>query len=109
LSILELSKISEETDNDLSYSTIVGFKPNKKYFESLEFNNKYFIERLILVQSIFDLNGFTFNDKEIPKLNFESYVRRHLALDEDEQLFTLEYSSPDNMNHIKYMLHILKR
>jgi len=40
----KLSEIIEETDDDLSYSTIVGFKPNKKYFESLEFNNRYLLK-----------------------------------------------------------------
>ena len=97
----ELQQISEETDNDFSYSTVVGFKPNKKYFGSLEFDNRYFVERLISVQSIFDLNGFTFNSKPIPKLSFESYIKQHLALAEEDQLFSLSFSTKDNSNHIK--------
>jgi len=97
----ELQQISEETDNDFSYSTVVGFKPSKKYFGSLEFDNKYFVERLISVQSIFDLNGFTFNNKPIPKLSFESYIKQHLALAEEDQLFSLSFSTKDNSNHIK--------
>jgi len=97
----ELQQISEETDNDFSYSTVVGFKPSKKYFGSLEFDNRYFVERLISVQSIFDLNGFTFNSKPIPKLSFESYIKQHLALAEEDQLFSLSFSTKDNSNHIK--------
>jgi DNA gyrase subunit B len=97
----ELKSVTEDVDNDLSYTTVIGFKPNKKHFESLEFNNRYFIERLITVQSIFDLKGFTFNDKEIPKMEFESYVKQHLALADDDQLYSLSYSTPDNKNHIK--------
>lgn len=97
----ELQQISEETDNDFSYSTVVGFKPSKKYFGSLEFDNKYFVERLISVQSIFDLNGFTFNNKPIPKLSFESYIKQYLALAEEDQLFSLSFSTKDNSNHIK--------
>lgn len=97
----ELQQISEEIDNDLSYSTVVGFKPNKKYFGSLEFDNRYFVERLISVQSIFNLDGFAFNNKPIPKLSFESYIKQHLALAEEEQLFSLSFSTKDNSNHIK--------
>ena len=97
----DLSSIDEEINNDLSFSTVVGFKPNKQYFETLEFDNRYFIERLISVQSIFDLKNFTFNDKEIPKLEFESYVKQHLALEDDEELYTLTYDSPDKKQHIK--------
>ena len=97
----ELQHVSEETDNDFSYSTVVGFKPSKKYFGSLEFDNKYFVERLISVQSIFDLNGFTFNNKPIPKLSFESYIKQYLALAEEDQLFSLSFSTKDNSNHIK--------
>jgi len=97
----ELQQVSEEIDNDFSYSTVVGFKPSKKYFGSLEFDNRYFVERLISVQSIFDLNGFTFNNKPIPKLSFESYIKQHLALAEEDQLFLLSFSTKDNSNHIK--------
>ena len=97
----ELQQVSEETDIDLSYSTVVGFKPSKKYFDSLEFDNRYFVERLISVQSIFDLNGFTFNEKPIPKLSFESFIKQHLALAEEDQLFSLSFSTKDNSNHIK--------
>jgi DNA gyrase subunit B len=94
--------VSSETEfNSEKYSTVIGFKPSKQYFETLEFNNRYFIERLISVQSIFGLNGFTFNDKEIPKMEFESYVKKHLAIDDDEQLYSLKYSAPDKKNHIK--------
>ncbi|HQF36545.1 MAG TPA: toprim domain-containing protein [Candidatus Dojkabacteria bacterium] len=102
--------VSSETEfNSESYATVVGFKPNKQFFETLEFNNRYFIERLISVQSIFDLNGFTFNDVEIPKIDFESYVKQRLALEDNEQLYSLSYSSQDGKNHIKiYATYIEK-
>ena len=88
----ELVSTEDETNSE-KYSTVVGFKPSKQYFETLEFNNRYFIERLISVQSIFGLNGFSFNDKPIPQMEFESYVKQHLALADDEQLYSLSYSS----------------
>lgn len=97
----ELVSVNKEINNDLSFSTVIGFKPNKQYFETLEFDNRYFVERLISVQSIFDLKGFTFNDKEIPKLNFESYVKQHLALDDDKELYSMAYTTPDDKFHIK--------
>jgi len=96
----ELKTVTPEIDHDLSYSTIIGFKPSEKYFKSLQFDNRYFIERLILVQSVFNLDGFTFNNNPIPKLSFESYVRQHLALAESEQLYTMTYSTKNN-EHIK--------
>ena len=102
--------VSTETEfNSESYSTVVGFKPSKQYFETLEFDNRYFIERLISVQSIFGLSGFTFNDKPIPVMEFESYVKQHLALADDEQLYSLSYSSPDKKNHIKLFVTYLEK
>ena len=95
----ELKTVTEESDSDLSYSTVVGFKPSKQYFETMLFDNKYFIERLISVQSIFGLGGFTFNDKEIPKMEFESYVKRYLTLADEEKIYSLEFNN--DKNHIK--------
>jgi DNA gyrase subunit B len=92
----ELKNIEENLNNKETFSTLVGFKPSKKYFEILDFNNRYFIERLIAVQSIFDLEGFTFNNKPLPKLDFETYVRQHLSLDSDDKLFILSYTDPNN-------------
>jgi len=97
----ELQSVTEENDDDLSFSTVVGFKPNSKYFETLEFDNRYFVERLILIQSVFDLSNFTFNDKPIPKLEFELYVKKMLALADDEQLYSLKFDSQDQNSHIK--------
>ncbi len=95
--------------NTEAYSTIIGFKPSKQYFESLEFNNRSIIERLLYVQSIFGLNSFTFNEKPIPSIEFTSYVKQRLDLAEDEQLYLLNYSSPDNKYHIKiYATYIQK-
>lgn len=97
----KLSKIENEIDNDFSYSTVVGFKPNPKYFETLEFDNRYFVERLISVQTIFGLNNFSFNNKPIPQLKFDSYVKQHLSLKDTDQLFSLDFTTADNSNHIK--------
>jgi len=97
----ELVSKEESEDDDLTWSTAVGFQPNKAYFETDEINTKYFIERLIFVQAIYDLDRFTFNDKEIPKIDFEKYVRECLAL-ADEELYLLEHKN-DNSN-IKILL-----
>jgi DNA gyrase subunit B len=92
----ELKSVEENLNNTDKYSTVVGFKPSKKYFETLEFNNRYFVERLIAVQSIFNLEGFTFNENPIPKLEFERYVRKYLNLDDNERLFNLSYTNEKN-------------
>ncbi|MDD4081754.1 MAG: toprim domain-containing protein [Sphaerochaetaceae bacterium] len=96
-----LNSVEEEKDSDFSYSTIVGFKPDKQYFNSVEFDNKYFIERLISVQSIFNLDGFKFNNHPIPKLSFEEYVRSNLNLTKDDELFTLSHIHSDKAYNIK--------
>ncbi len=100
----ELTNRTEEYDDDLSWSTAVGFKPNPKYFEKIEFDNKSFIERLIFVQTIYDLDKFTFNGTEIPKLEFEPYIKQLLGLDEDEQLYELFYKNVDQNSDIKILL-----
>lgn len=92
------TEIEFNTDN---YSTVVGFKPSKQYFETLEFNSRYFIERLISIQSMYGLKNFTFNNNPIPQMEFETYVKQHLAIADKEPLYSLEYSSPDKSNHIK--------
>lgn len=93
----------EIEDSDFSWSTKVGFKPNKDYFTSLEFDSRYFVERLILVQSVFNLDKFSFNDKEIPNISFNDYVKDHLHLDEDDQLYSLKCETK-NEGNIKVLL-----
>jgi len=97
----ELVSIKEENNTDFSYSTVVGFKPDKQYFTTTEFDNRYFIERLISVQSIFNLEGFSFNNHPIPKLSFIEYVKNNLNLTKDNEIFTLSYIHPDKVHSIK--------
>jgi DNA gyrase/topoisomerase IV subunit B len=85
----------EENNNDFSWSTTVGFKPNKEFFNSIEFNSRYFVERLILVQSVFDLDKFSFNGKEIPHISFVDYVKDHLRLEDSDMVYTLEHKTSD--------------
>ena len=102
----ELVSKEENSDTDYSWSTIVGFQPNKSYFETTELNSRYFIERLVLVQSIYGLDKFLFNDKEIPKIQFENYVKEHLNLTDEDELYVLEHS--DENGNIKIMLNYVE-
>ena len=51
-------------------------KPNSKYFESTDFNHRELVERLMFVQSIFDLKGFEFNNKPIPAIPFRNLIKK---------------------------------
>ena len=99
----ELTSKTEEIDNDLSWSTVVGFKPSSKYFGSVLFDNKSFVERLIFIQTIYNTSKFAFNGTEIPKLEFEPYIKHLLGLEKDEQLYELFYKNDQNGN-IKLLL-----
>jgi DNA gyrase/topoisomerase IV subunit B len=87
----ELISRIEEIDTNNNFSTVVGFKPSQKYFETVKFNDRYFIERMLLVQSIYALDNFTYNNKEIPKISYEDFVRQYLKIDKETKLYKLEY------------------
>jgi len=104
----DLVSRTEEFDDNLTWSTVVGFKPTDHYFEKVEFDNKSFIERLIFVQSIYNLDKFTFNNTEIPKLEFESYVKQLIGLEEDEQVYELIHKNSEQKSDIKIILTYLE-
>lgn len=80
--------------NDESFSTMVGFSPSKKYFDSIEFDGKFFAQRLVLVQARYPNSNLFFNDKEIPKIDFDRFVRSQLQLN-GENTFQLKNVSKD--------------
>lgn len=90
--------VSKETveDNDLTKSTIVGFKPSNRYFDDVEFNVRYFASRLLLTQSQFENCQFYFNNKEIPKISFDQYVKRMLGLKDDHKIYQLKHDKSKN-------------
>lgn len=82
-------KITEEQD-DKSWSTIVGFKPTPKYFESVNFDEKGFAQRLLLCQAKIPNCNYYFNGKPIPKFSFDELVRKYLTLPNETNLFKFQ-------------------
>ena len=80
---------TEEIDKDYSFSTVVGFQPSKKFFDSVEFDPKFFAERFILVQAKYPKSTLVFNGNKIPKITFERFIRNKLKLN-GENTFKLE-------------------
>ncbi len=73
------------------WSTMIGFKPNKKYFEKLEYNLIAFEQRMKLAMAKYDWCSFSFNGTSVPKNTFEEFARETLELDKETPLFKIEY------------------
>ncbi len=94
----ELISKKEEINSNYNYSTVVGFKPNKKYFETINFDKKIFAERLILSKSKFTTSTFILNNQTIPNISIEDYIKSKLELDKSIKLFKLKYEKANNYN-----------
>lgn len=89
--------ILENDPYNYPWSTIVGFKPSKKYFESIDFEPRKFAERLCLVKSKFQNCIITLNNTEIPNITFFDFIRRaYLKVKENVILKHIIYK---NDNH----------
>lgn len=87
------SNIYENIEDDESWSTIIGFQANPKYFRSDEYNIEEIRNRLILSQSKFNRANFYLNKEEIEKYPFDEYVRNCLNLEKSDDLFRLSYEN----------------
>lgn len=95
----------QKDDTEYSYSTAIGFKPNKQFFESLEFDKKIFGERLILSQTKYVNSQFLLNGKIIPKIDIEDYIKSKLNLQKETQLYKLDFFKKDNFNIQVYITY----
>ena len=93
----------EESSN---YSTTVGFSPSKKYFTSTKFNEKFFAERLLLVQAKYPNASILFNNEEIPKITFTDFVRGKLNLN-GEKAFSLSYEATKSRKLKGAKIHVV--
>lgn len=84
----------KQIENNESFSTLVGFKPSSAYFDSLQFDHRFFAERLILVQAKNPNCQLIFNNTEIPKISYDNYVRKQLQLN-GEKTYQLHHVSVD--------------
>lgn len=104
--ILINSEIIEDS-NVTEYSTLVSFKPNIKYFKTLNVNPNAFYERLQLVSTKFEDDvEFYLNTNRIPKTTLKAYAQKKLGLSEDIPL-ELFYYKKDDYNYISgYLTYI---
>lgn len=91
-----IHKDSYELEDDGSWSTAIGFRPSSQHFESLAFNSRDFVNRMILAQSKFTNAQIWFNGKSVPKMNFNEYVRKCLNLDNQTDLYRLSFQENEN-------------
>ncbi len=97
-----VSKTIEKDDD--TWSTVVGFRPSQHYFKSDQINIQKIIERLIFVRAIYNDLTASINDKEIPKVDLEQYVRERLGLSNNDTLYLLEYNNKNENQSIKVLL-----
>lgn len=76
-----------EEDNLEKWSTKVEFTINPKFFEKTSINENIILDRLFLIKSIYSKCNLYFNDKEIPKITAEKFVRTKLDLSDEVPIF----------------------
>ncbi len=79
-----------EIENTELWSTKVEFWPDPKFFNTLVINNSIIKERLELVNSFYPISNIFFNNEQINKIPLEIFARKHLELDDKQQMFKLE-------------------
>lgn len=83
----------DKIDDFDKWSTIILFKPNKKYFESIVPDYKSFLNRIKLGQAKIPNSQFLFNKKPLKKQTMEEFVRERLCIDKKTPLFSCDYST----------------
>ncbi len=84
---------------DKNISTRIIFKPSDKYFETCKFNSDIILKRLQLVKSHINKIKLFFQNKLVEEIDFISYIRTHMEIDEKFPLYIVE--SNDKINKIQ--------
>lgn len=98
----ELKDIQKEEDTK-EYSTVVGFKPSDRFFDSssLLYSENLIKSRILLAQCLFPNCVFEYNGKELPKISLEQYANAILGISENSsKLRKLEWRDRNNQNSI---------
>ena len=93
-----LAKTQLDDKFDGQWTTLVGFKPSKNYFETIEFDKDQLIQRILLAQSKNSHCDFHINGIKLPKQSFYDFKKTMLLLEENDILydFTYDYDGTDN-------------
>ncbi|MFW6243115.1 MAG: toprim domain-containing protein [bacterium] len=94
------------TSTDETYSTLVGFSPNNKYFDSNKINLSKFGSRLVLSQCLLPNSKFIINNQEIPNIDISKYIRAKLNVKNDIPLFEAHYEHSDSEKISIYFTYI---
>ena len=89
------------------YSTLIGFKPNKKYFKSEVFDFEPIINRLLLVKAHYNNCRIAFNNNVLNDMSFGKYVRTVLSIDKKHKLYLLEHKIRNQ--YIKIYLAVIPK
>lgn len=80
-------------NEDVGYSTIIGFKPNIKYFDSPLFTVSKFSNRLLLAQCLLNNCQFIINEQKIPQIDIKEYIKAKLDLSKTDDLFHVSHNN----------------
>jgi len=84
--------ISEATGqfSDIPWSTRIEFKPNPKYFTTCTILATKIVEYLKLIQAKHPSSTIVVNEKALPKIGMEMFIRQMLEIDEQIPLLTTQ-------------------
>lgn len=90
-----VNKKIEVVEGDKPFSTCITFKPNKLYFDSLDFNRKFIHDRLN-IGSIFTNTKILYqidNEKEIIKVDLDDYFKNNFLKNTEKysDIFRFKY------------------
>jgi DNA gyrase/topoisomerase IV subunit B len=89
-----LIKKKKINDNDLGeWSTLIGFKPSKKYFKSLDFTLSSFAQRLLLCQAKYNDASFRLNGSQIPRISMKKFTSLLFGIDSDNNIERITISN----------------
>lgn len=77
---------------DPLWSTIVGFKPNSRYFDTDQFNREPFVERLLLSIAKYPKSKFIYQNKQLTNIDYSILIRRFLGVQDNFGLYQLSYT-----------------
>ena len=86
-----------------SYSTLVGFKPSKKYFDNVDVTVHRFAARLVLAQCLLENSQFYINEKEIPNITLYDYIKHQLNV---ESVYEAHYKVSDSLKISIYFNYV---
>ncbi len=80
-------------DTKSKWSTIIGFKPSKNYFNYIKYNIEIFKQRLQLVKAKINKSNFYLNNEKIKSSSLKKFSRKILELDSTIPIYKMSCSN----------------